>query len=177
MALLITASRAEKEKRLNSILGKYFTSTKRSSAANSSWPLAFAKELETHLSAIEGPRLSTVIVDKLESHIRNFPDKLGSTATARYGDLDKNGTALWNLCTRLKRNNHPQTQQISVVLVMTRLFAFMMLDAAQSSGNGSFANCVRVMKVALKTARNCLGRMLCMFINVVHASFSLTDKT
>lgn len=43
--------------------------------------------------------------------------------------------------------------------MMARLFAFMMLDAAQSSGKGSFSNGVRVMQVALKTAKTCLGTM------------------
>jgi hypothetical protein len=32
-----------------------------------------------------------------------------------------------------------------------------MLDCAHSSGNGAFANVARLMKVALKTAKSCLG--------------------
>jgi hypothetical protein len=137
---------------------------------------AFAEELETYLSAVQGPRLTTAIVDKLENHIQNFPDNLGSAATARYEELDKSGATLWNLCTRLKRNTDLETQQTSVVFAMTRLFAFMMLDAAQSSGKGSFSNGVRIMQVALKTAKTCLGTMSSASTKALYAHLLPTDR-
>jgi hypothetical protein len=122
--------------------------------------LAFAKELEDLFSTSTGLKISPSLVDKLEHHIQNFPLNLGSAAATKYGELDRSGTALWNLSTRLKRNDDLNNTQILTVLAMARLYALLMLDCAHSSGNGAFTNVARVMKVALKTAKNCLGANL-----------------
>lgn len=119
--------------------------------------LAFGKELEDLLSTSNGLKISPKLVDKLENNIQSFPSNLGSAAVAKYGDLDRSGTSLWNLSAKLKRNEGLSNAQTLIVLAMVRLFALLMLDCAHSSGNGAFTNVARVMKVALKTAKNCLG--------------------
>lgn len=121
--------------------------------------VAFAGELEGQLSAATALKLPATLIDQLERHIQSFPNNLGSTAATRYGDLDKGGTGLWNLCTRLKRKDGDNKQQGSLVLTMTRLYAFMLLYCAQNSGKGTFANGLRLMRVALKVAKSCLGTM------------------
>lgn len=108
-------------------------------------------------SASTGLKVSTGLVDKLENHIQGFPHNLGSAAAIKYGELDKTGTSLWNLSTRLKRNDDLNNQQTLTVLAMTRLYALLMLDCAHISGRGGSTNVARVMKVALKTAKHCLG--------------------
>jgi hypothetical protein len=130
--------------------------------------LAFATEVEALLSEPTGPRISASLVDKLENHIQTFPANVGSAASAKYEDLDRSGTTLWNLCTRLKRSDEPNNQQKPLVLAMTRLYAFLMLDSGQNSGKGNFTNGVRVMKVALKTAKNCLGATDFPYANLLY---------
>jgi hypothetical protein len=102
-------------------------------------------------------KISPILVDKLENHIQNYPPNLGSAAASKFGELDKSGTELWNLSARLKRNDDLSNAQTLTVLAMARLYALLMLDCAHNSGNGAFANVARLMKVALKTAKSCLG--------------------
>jgi len=118
--------------------------------------LAFAKELEGIFSTPIGLKISPALVDKLENQIQSFPRNLGSAAAIKYGEFDKTGTALWNMSSRLRRNDDLNNQQTQIVLAMARLYALLMLDCAQRSGGGS-TNVARVMKVALKTAKQCLG--------------------
>jgi len=119
--------------------------------------LAFAKELEDLLSMSTGLKISPNLVDKLENNIQSFPLNLGSAAANKCGDLDRSGTTLWNLSARLKRDDGLSNTKTLTVLAMARLYAFLMLDCAHRGGNGACTNVPRVMKVALKTAKNCLG--------------------
>jgi hypothetical protein len=114
--------------------------------------------LEDLFSTSTGLKILPNLVDKLENNIQSFPLNLGSAAATKYGDLDRGGTALWNLSARLKRGDGRSNTQTLTVLAMARLYAFLMLDCAHRSGNGAYTNVPRVMKVALKTAKNCLGR-------------------
>lgn len=155
MAPLTMAPRLEREKRVNSILSRSHKCPRLETLLIVL--LAFAKELEDLFSTSTGLKISPNLIDKLENNIQSFPPNLGSTAAATYGNLDRSGTALWNLAARLKRDDELSNTQTLTVLAMARLYAFLMLDCAHSSGNGAFTNIARVMKVALKTARNCLG--------------------
>ena len=84
---------------------------------------------------------------------------MASAAALKCGELDTTGTGLWNTCTRLRRREE-SNKQISVIIMMARVYAFLILDCAQSSGNGTLNNILRVEKVALKTAKSCLGMTL-----------------
>jgi hypothetical protein len=156
MATLIGAQRIEKEKRINAILSR---SNKEIQVPKTALTvlLAFSKELEDLLSASTGLEFSPGFVDKLENLIQKFPHNLGTVATTKHGELDKTGTALWNLSARLKRSNDLNNQQTSTILAMVRLYALLMLDCAHSRGKGGTTNIARMMKVALKTAKHCLG--------------------
>jgi hypothetical protein len=122
--------------------------------------LAFAKELEDLFSTSTEFKVSLSLVDKLENHIQSFPLNLGSAAASKYSELDKSGTALWNLSARLRRDDKVSNAQTLTVLAMTRLYALLMLDCAHISCDGAFTNIGRIMKVALKTAKSCLGAKL-----------------
>jgi hypothetical protein len=119
--------------------------------------LAFAKELEDLFSTSARLKILPNLVDKLENNIQSFPLNLGSAAASKYGELDRSGTALWNLSTRLKRDDDLSNAQTLTVVAMARLYALLMIDCAHIIGKGAFTNVARVMKVALKTAKNCLG--------------------
>jgi hypothetical protein len=92
--------------------------------------------------------------------ISNFPTvkSLGLSVSSRYEEVDRIGTSLWNLCTRLRRNydNIPQP----AILLVTRAFAFLLLDCALESGNGTTANVIRLMKIGIKASKNCISMVL-----------------
>lgn len=68
--------------------------------------------------------------------------------------LDRGGTQLWNLAARLHRD-HGNVQNQD--LCLTRAFAFLLLDSAQTTEREhGDSNVVRLMKVALKAAKICL---------------------
>jgi len=89
----------------------------------------------------------------------------GPLLGGKQDELDKLGTELWNLSTRVQREqvqirtNRPQevasAQQASCLL---RVFSFLLLDSARSHTfkGEEHKNCIRIMKVALKAAKVCI---------------------
>ncbi|KAF1997925.1 SPO22-domain-containing protein [Amniculicola lignicola CBS 123094] len=134
--------KAEREKKLKSLL-------------------AFASTLTTRINASHDPTL----LEDLQNHMRGLPFPVSSTVTAKHDELDRVGTELWNLSTRLRRDDehrkgrtkdgdarHKQT------LCQLRVFAFMLLDSAggQATKNRTSKVCIRLIKIALKAARVCV---------------------
>lgn len=128
--------------------------------------IAFAEEAQSVFSSTDITAATTFpesFVDKFEKTVHGFPNNLGPAAAAHYGDLDGCGTSLWNLCTRLRRGfdaSENRNKRNRVVLLLSRIYSFFLLDSAQNSGRGTKDNAVRCMKVALKVGRNCLGEFL-----------------
>lgn len=85
--------------------------------------------------------------------------------TAKRDELDKLGTELWNLTTRLRReeprhngkSQENEGQDSSLVCVL-RAYAFFVLESAssQSVKGRERKPCIRLMKVALKAAKICI---------------------
>lgn len=110
------------------------------------------------LSGPSGTKVPKSYLEELERNLRAFPNSLTLPTGERGTILDSNGTALWNLCTRLRRGFSDETPKVErTVVLMARVYAFFLLDCAEKSGQGNNDNAVRVMKVSLKIARNCLG--------------------
>jgi hypothetical protein len=88
-----------------------------------------------------------------------------STALAKRDELDKLGTELWNLSTRLRRdepadngNAKNEIAHKNRTICFLRNFAFLLLDSAAAQvKDRSQKSCVRLMKVALKAARECIN--------------------
>jgi hypothetical protein len=88
-----------------------------------------------------------------------------STVLAKRDELDKLGTELWNLSTRLRRdepadngNAKNETAHKKRTICLLRNFAFLLLDsAAAQAKDRPQKSCVRLMKVALKAARECIN--------------------
>jgi hypothetical protein len=88
-----------------------------------------------------------------------------STVLARRDELDKLGTELWNLSTRLRRdesvnngNAKDKTAHKNRMICFLRNFAFLLLDsAAAQAKDRPQKSCVRLMRVALKAARECIN--------------------
>ena len=128
---------------------------------------AFASDLEEQLPHAltddSGP-----LFDKTQKHILTFPSGLGASTTPRREEIDGRGTALWNLCTRLRRNyDLDKPQEVPIILLVTRVFAFLLLDCALENGKGGTDNLLRVMKVGIKAAKNCIGGSHWMELEVV----------
>ncbi|KAF2741108.1 SPO22-domain-containing protein [Polyplosphaeria fusca] len=105
------------------------------------------------------------LIDDLQTHIKGLPLPFSPTVAAKYDDLDRRGTELWNLSTRLRREDQPPTDKnkdgtarLTRVLTLLRVFAFLLLDTAanQAKKSRQRMSAVRVMKIALKAARVCV---------------------
>ncbi|KAF2463463.1 SPO22-domain-containing protein [Lindgomyces ingoldianus] len=124
--------------------------------------LSFASGLANHFTSSSH---DTTLVDDLQLHIKSFPLPVSSATAAKQDELDRLGTELWNLSTRLRRDGahsnvktKDQIAQRKHALCLLRVFAMLLLDTAGGQGRKGPErnNCVRLMKVALKAARVCL---------------------
>jgi hypothetical protein len=132
----------------------------------SSHATAFASNLRNRLTSFDR---NAGLLDELLVHIRALPLPASSTLAAKQDDFDRIGTELWNLCTRLRRDEQPYGNTTDVIaekkptLPLIRVFAFLLLDTAngQAKRGRERKNCFRLMKIALKAARVCIdnGRL------------------
>lgn len=85
---------------------------------------------------------------------------------AKRDELDKLGTELWNLSTRLRRDEPALSSDFrddkprnSSIVGLLRAYAFLLLDSAGSQmvKGRERKSCVRLMKVALKAAKICVS--------------------
>ncbi|KAF2130996.1 SPO22-domain-containing protein [Dothidotthia symphoricarpi CBS 119687] len=142
MAPTQPTARSEREKKLKSVL-------------------TFASLLADRL----GNLCDTSLIIDLQTHIRVLLLPALSTATTKQENLDKLGGELWNLSTRLRRDEstldgkgNEEGARKSRVLCLVRVFAFLLLDSAgkQATKTLQRKTCIRLMKVALKAARVCI---------------------
>ncbi|KAI9644262.1 Transcription factor [Ciborinia camelliae] len=167
--------------------------------------LAFAHTLENDLNCLDASisrdvfNFTFTTVDgngtfrELENSIATFPTKLSASARDKAQELDEKATGIWNVGTRLRRSlpgdndevndeetGPPKTwdkrNELRGVLVMVRMFAFLLLDCANECGNAAAhlhlgsggdkhndkgekarGNLLRLMKVGIKTGRDCLN--------------------
>ncbi|OCK77725.1 SPO22-domain-containing protein [Lepidopterella palustris CBS 459.81] len=120
--------------------------------------LSFTKSVPDRITAIpRDPALST----ELQAHIHTLPLSHSATATAKQEELDRAGTELWNLSTRLRRDESHNDKKL---LCLLRVFAFLLLDSGHgqsgslSTVKGMKQGCVRLLRVALKAAKFCLDQ-------------------
>lgn len=74
-------------------------------------------------------------------------------------ELDKLGTSIWNLSTRLKRSIDDSRANCRKLVVYGRAFAFHLLDAAQHAGKANLGNKFRLLRLALKAGRSSIGTL------------------
>lgn len=101
--------------------------------------------------------MSSQLSKEFQEHIDHFPKGLSSSKSVKRQDIDNEGLTLWNLCIRLLRTNEAQITKPSDVLLAARVFAFHLLDAANAKAAPTGAHVVRLMKIALKAGKSCLG--------------------
>ncbi|KAK3314620.1 meiosis protein SPO22/ZIP4 like-domain-containing protein [Apodospora peruviana] len=135
--------------------------------------LEFARDLHKILSS--GSPKDLPATDDLATQIRTHIDRLfhsnghgvAHAHAQRYSyvhgvsgspEIDELGTRLWNLCTRLRRREDPTMgqQRLKKQFLYGRVLALNLLVVAkplETSGGGEL---VRILKLSLKTARDCL---------------------
>ncbi|PVH94353.1 SPO22-domain-containing protein [Periconia macrospinosa] len=133
-----SAAKAEREKKLKAVLG-------------------FASVLAKRFEELCDQQL----VNDLERHILSLPLQASTAVTAKREELDRLGTELWNLSTRLRRER-PRASDASCktrAISLLRVFSFFLLDSATSKMTNATERrscCIRLMKVALKAAKVCI---------------------
>lgn len=106
----------------------------------------------------------TSLANDIQLQIRNLPLQPSSTVTAKQDELDRLGTELWNLSTRLRRDEPTKggktkdaSRERNRAICLLRVFSFLLVDsAAAPTKNRQRQSCIRLMKVALKAARICI---------------------
>lgn len=76
-------------------------------------------------------------------------------------DLERQGTELWNLCTRLYRNTTEKNLQNasggSELILYSRVLAYHILHLCQWSTKQPAQMVCHLMRLALKVAKCCIG--------------------
>ncbi|TGO23157.1 hypothetical protein BPAE_0142g00190 [Botrytis paeoniae] len=169
------------------------------------WPSGghclFAQKLENNLNSLDTSLTRDVFnftfatidgngtFNELENNIATFPTKLSASARDKAQELDEKATGIWNVATRLKRSlpaendededgglkTWDKRHELRAVLIMVRIFAFLVLDCANECGSSvahmqagtgrdkkketgekSRGNLLRMMRVGIKTGKDCL---------------------
>jgi hypothetical protein len=128
-----------------------------------SYPKAFGSALTKRFENEHDASLSS----DLQTQIRGLPLLSSSTLTAKQDELDTLGTDLWNLSTRLRRDEPLTSSGKSKdsaankdrAICLLRTFAFLLLDSSVAQAKGRpRKSCIRLLKVALKAARVCIEK-------------------
>ncbi|KAF3046085.1 hypothetical protein E8E12_010940 [Didymella heteroderae] len=123
--------------------------------------ISFASSLTSRLVK----PLEPALLADVQTHIRHLPLPASPAVTAKCEELDKLGTELWNLSTRLRRDEPAQNDKKkedrhrpSSTDCALRAYAFLLLDSAGSHWmkGRERKSCIRLMRVALKAAKVCV---------------------
>jgi hypothetical protein len=88
----------------------------------------------------------------------NFPNKFGPIAASRCEEIDRIGTIIWNICTRLRREfDTDEPKDIPIILLLARVFSFLLLGGAYDGGRSAPGNLGRLMKIGIKAGKSCIG--------------------
>lgn len=72
-------------------------------------------------------------------------------------DLDAEGTKLWNVCTRVGRENPARTSEGLKLVIWSRVLAFHILHLCQWSTKCTTPVASHLMELALRVAKLCIG--------------------
>jgi hypothetical protein len=122
---------------------------------------AFAAELKAQLSSECSEEILSKVFQDTKKQVFSFPTTPRSAVEGRCVEIDDHATALYNLCTRLKRNQktNDETGSFRCAILFAKVFSFFMLDCTRYGGQSTTSNLVRLMKVCLKTAKGCIGEL------------------
>ncbi|TEA13067.1 Zinc cluster transcription factor acuM [Colletotrichum sidae] len=122
-------------------------------------PARLAQKLLSQLpSSIDAAAIDPLLVE-LKSQIKaTLSFTPPSKERNAKDELDKAATALWNLCTRLRREDDTGSLvSRKKLLIASHAVAFLMIDVARSRQATDMADVVHLMKLVLKTGRLCIS--------------------
>ncbi|GKT87624.1 hypothetical protein Ct61P_05474 [Colletotrichum tofieldiae] len=127
--------------------------------------IAFSQTLLRRLPSANDPLAIDPLLAELEPQLEMIIKfHTASRAKPQRGQLDKKGTELWNICTRLRRDDVagvPPTRK--KLLLQSRAYAFLMITVARDAAPGAklqMADVVHLMRLMLKAGRMCIGLSL-----------------
>lgn len=133
--------------------------------------VAFCAGLKSRLPTSRDSAAVEALEADLAKHLRateTQSQKVHSSARNHAVDLDRGGTELWNLCTKLRRELDASVGELEGgatgarkrLLARCRYFAFLLIDIARRSlgdkrGVGG-GEAVHLVRLALKAGRSCV---------------------
>lgn len=126
--------------------------------------LAFASDLQKRLPTEKAdPKAAAALLAEVNNQARTLERYAERACYGMLGneDMEREGTNLWNLCTRLNRK--PATEmssrnpEISRLVLASRVTAYQILHLCQWSSKSSVRIACHLMRIALKTAKVCTG--------------------
>lgn len=135
--------------------------------AKASSLVSFCADLKSRLPTSRDSAALDALYDDLTTHLRAAEaqsQKARPGAKKRAADLDRGGTELWNLGTRLRRELDGSAEGSGVaarprqkLLARCRYFAFLLIDIARrSAGEICGRDVVHLVRLALKAGRSCV---------------------
>ncbi|OLN95249.1 Regulator of drug sensitivity 2 [Colletotrichum chlorophyti] len=121
----------------------------------------FAQTLLRRIPSASDPPAIDTLLEELKHQLQAVGGFHASAkAKPHRNELDRKATELWNLCTRLRREDLPAaTPTRKKLMLRSRALAFFMIDVARggvAAAKTQLADVVHLMKLALKTGKTCL---------------------
>ncbi|KAA8629884.1 hypothetical protein SMACR_04082 [Sordaria macrospora] len=98
------------------------------------------------------------LVDQINQHgkkLHTYTHK-PVAGVPRDPEVDQQGTRLWNICTRLRRECDPTNKRLKRLYLYGRVLAFHLLVVANPRETRKAQDLIYVVKLALKAARDCV---------------------
>lgn len=125
--------------------------------------VSFCTDLKSRLPTSRDSAALEALGSDLATHLRDAEaqsQKARPGAKKRAADLDRGGTELWNLCTRLRRElggSVDGSRHREKILARCRYFAFLLIDIARrAAGEICGRDVVHLVRLALKAGRSCV---------------------
>lgn len=122
--------------------------------------LDFVRDLYNILSSDPSDAPATdQLVDQINQHVKklhsyNHKPVPGDVSGA--SEIDQQGTRLWNICTRLRRDGEPTNKRLKRLYLYGRVLAFHLFVVANPREKRKAQDLIYVVKLALKAARDCV---------------------
>ncbi|KDN71034.1 hypothetical protein CSUB01_09154 [Colletotrichum sublineola] len=113
--------------------------------------IAFSQALLKRLPSANDPPAIDSLLAELKLQLETIVNlHTASRAKSQRGELDRKGTELWNVCTRLRRNEVPGAPPTRGKLIFrSRAYAFFMITAARDAATGAKPQMVDVSVIIL----------------------------
>lgn len=126
--------------------------------------LAFASDLHKRLpTEKDDTKAASALLSEVHKQVQTLEKYADKSNHGMLGDegLEREGTNLWNLCTRLKRESADtatsKTSAGSKLVLESRVLAYQILHLSQWSSKSSVRIATHLMRIALKAAKCCTG--------------------